>query len=674
MSPRLRGILSNLLLSTATVVLFLGGGEAICRLLERGQPSPVVAPYITPWQDWDDGFYTVKSTAVGWPPWEDYNSDGLRDHERVVEKAKGVRRVICLGDSTTLGWGIRPEEAYPQVLDDLLESEDQDSEVFNVALGGWSTRQERIAYERIARRYRPDAVLLGICLNDIPELQNNLTRPPAALGALHRRSALVRRLVRAREREIADVQELFTHKDSPRVREAFARLFDEIRRLRAEVRADGSSFAVLLFPFRLQVLPGAPAPTAQQTIADFCKTEGIPFLDLLPALQPAGTDAYLDYDHFSPMGARIVAERVFAAGLAGGHEPRAAHSGPDPDPALAGPASQATIPELLARLDDPSPRPRAAAAHALANLGPAAEAAVPRLIQRLSDPEAPVRAGAAWALGHIGAGARPALLPLVEALRDPDANVRFRAGFSLGRIHPDTEAAERALIAIVADSGAPGRADAAAALGGLGPAGQPAVQALAGALSDAREAVRGRAAWALGQVGPGARMAVPALRAAFKDAGIRWRVADALGAIGRDALAAVPDLVAAVQDPSSNVRWRAAQALGAIGPGASRAAVPALLGALRDPLENVRLGALVSLGQLDAETSVVLPAYVRALSDEDGRVRARAARALGRLAPLPSDARQALTRATEDESEWVRAEATKALRKGGPARPAAQTR
>ena len=62
----------------------------------------------------------------------------------------------------------------------------------NVALWGWSTRQERIAWQRIARGYRPDAAVLAVCLNDIPELFNNLSRPPRWLAALHARSALVR--------------------------------------------------------------------------------------------------------------------------------------------------------------------------------------------------------------------------------------------------------------------------------------------------------------------------------------------------------------------------------------------------------------------------------------------------------------------------------------------------
>lgn len=691
----------NLLLSGTTALLFLGVAEGIGRLMESAHPRPRVAAYITPWENSEDGFYTVKSTAVGWPPWEDYNSEGLRDRERTVEKPPGVRRFVCLGDSTTLGWGIGPAEAYPQVLEDLLESTGQRAEVFNIALGGWSTRQERIAYERIARKYRPDVVLLGVCLNDIPELQNNLTRPSAFIGALHRHSALVRRLVRAEEREIADVEELFSKNESPKVREAFDRLFAEVRRLRDEVRADGAAFALLVFPFRLQVVPGAPPPTAQQTIAEFCKGERIPCLDLLPALHEAGPDAFIDYDHFSPTGARLVAEGVLSAGLSverGQSEAAASVSVASlsvPLPASAsfrvvlealrrpeeegqvaaahalgnlGPASREAVPELTRLLERGTPRVRAASARALGSMGSAAESAVPELVRRLDDAAPPVRAAAAWALGEMGPGAKAAVLPLVNGLRDEDESVRLRAGESLGQLGPETEAARRALVAIVEDVSAPGRAEAAAALGRLGPSAQPAVAALVKALDDPRAGVRDRVVLAIGQIGPGARAAVPALLMAFKDAGIRWRVADAFAGIGPAAAGAVPDLTGALQDPSSNVRWRAAQALGAIGPEARRA-IPALVEALGDPFENVRLGALVALDKIGMEPRSVLPACVRALRDEDGRVRARAARAIGRLGPIPEDARRALTARLTDEDDWVRVEAAKALKKTTPARP-----
>lgn len=140
----LRSLAQNALLSLATTSLFVAGAEGICRLLEPKEAVPAVAPSITNWAQWEGDFYTVKATAVGWPPFEDYNGDGLRDREHALQKPAGVRRLVFLGDSTTVGFRIRPEEAYPQVLQDRLDALDQRAEVFNVALGGWSTRQESL--------------------------------------------------------------------------------------------------------------------------------------------------------------------------------------------------------------------------------------------------------------------------------------------------------------------------------------------------------------------------------------------------------------------------------------------------------------------------------------------------------------------------------------------------
>ena len=117
-------------------------------------------------------------------------------------------------------------------------------EVLNVALWGWSTRQERIAWHRIARGYDPDQVILAVCLNDIPELHTNLTRPPGWVVWLHRRSALVRLLVNAEGREIENVERLFLSPDDPRVVEAMEGFFEEVRTLRREVQEDGAEFAI----------------------------------------------------------------------------------------------------------------------------------------------------------------------------------------------------------------------------------------------------------------------------------------------------------------------------------------------------------------------------------------------------------------------------------------------
>src|SRR4029078_9373613 len=112
----------NLVLCVATTLVVAGSAEGLPRLFYRGRPaSPPVADYITRWGEGEGDFYTIRSTATGWPPWEDYNSEGVCDREHAVEKPAGVRRVVCLGDSVTLGTGLAAEDAYPQLLQDQLE-------------------------------------------------------------------------------------------------------------------------------------------------------------------------------------------------------------------------------------------------------------------------------------------------------------------------------------------------------------------------------------------------------------------------------------------------------------------------------------------------------------------------------------------------------------------------
>jgi HEAT repeat protein/lysophospholipase L1-like esterase len=617
----------NLLLSAATVILVGGAAEAISRLRERGRAAPPpVAEYIT---DWDGAeFVTLQSAARGWPPWEHYNSDGVRDREHAVEKPPGVRRVVCLGDSVTLGYGIRPHDAWPQVLEDQLDARGRRTEVFNVAFGGWSTRQELIAYRRLARKYRPDQVILGVCLNDVPEMQNNLTRPPPLVRALYRRSALVRAVVGARRREIASVEELFRDPGATRVRDAFRLMFDDIRALEAEVGSDGGRLVVIVFPFRFQLRPGAPFPSAQREISRFCASEGIAFLDTLPALRPLGEDAFGDYDHFSPAGARRVAEAVADSGLLDVDDTANAERAPSP-PAVAG-APGRPLPALLASLRAADPRERAAAARALGEIGPPARSATPSLVSRLDD---------------------------------EDESVRWRAGEALAAIGPEPSRCVEPLRRMAADPGRRGRAEAAGALGWIGPAAAPAVPALVSALADPRRDVRARSAWALGRIGPASAPAVPALIVMMHDPDNGWRAVDALGDIGPAAAAAEGALADALAQRSDSIRWRAAQALGRLGD-AARPAGPALAHALEDRDDNVRLAAARALAQAGVDATVARAPLLGALSDTDSRVRAAAIRALHHLGPDPETARALEERARSDPDETVRAAARHALKPG----------
>ncbi|HEU0107626.1 MAG TPA: hypothetical protein VFT38_15715, partial [Vicinamibacteria bacterium] len=107
---RIRSLATNLALGVLVSAVFAGTLEGLARLLEARRPAPPpVADYIWDWSDKMPGdFYTMKSEAVGWPPWQEFNRDGLRDRTRPEDKPAGFWRVAVLGDSVTLGAEIRP--------------------------------------------------------------------------------------------------------------------------------------------------------------------------------------------------------------------------------------------------------------------------------------------------------------------------------------------------------------------------------------------------------------------------------------------------------------------------------------------------------------------------------------------------------------------------------------
>lgn len=145
-------------------------------------------------------------------------------------------RIVALGDSVTFGFGVLREQAYPAALESILNEGGGHVEVFNVSLFGWSTQQERTAYHRIARKYNPHVVILGVCPNDIIEIRNNTLRPPRLLMGLYRHSHLLRGLMKLHTTEIRRVKELFEQSDSPRVQAAWSLFLKEVEGLAEDVK------------------------------------------------------------------------------------------------------------------------------------------------------------------------------------------------------------------------------------------------------------------------------------------------------------------------------------------------------------------------------------------------------------------------------------------------------
>jgi hypothetical protein len=104
-----------------------------------------------------------------------FNAYGMRDIEHTLAKPPGTRRILVLGDSTTVGLGEAFDAIMPRRLQALV---DQDAvapkpvEVITGAVSGWNTVAERNYLRAEGFRFEPDVVVLVYVTND-----NELTVP-----------------------------------------------------------------------------------------------------------------------------------------------------------------------------------------------------------------------------------------------------------------------------------------------------------------------------------------------------------------------------------------------------------------------------------------------------------------------------------------------------------------
>lgn len=87
---------------------------------------------------------------------------GFRGPERPLTKPAGVVRVVVLGDSTTYGWFVNEESAFPRQLERSL-AEDLPAtrvEVTNAGVPAYTLRMMRERFEQKIRAHAPDVVLV----------------------------------------------------------------------------------------------------------------------------------------------------------------------------------------------------------------------------------------------------------------------------------------------------------------------------------------------------------------------------------------------------------------------------------------------------------------------------------------------------------------------------------
>jgi lysophospholipase L1-like esterase len=345
-------IWQNIALALISPLFLLGLLEGVSYIWERWQANSIyawelVASRRMVWEEHPtpDAGYTLMKPGSHYE-WQgipvEINSRGLRGPETTYEKPPDTYRLLNLGDSVVMGWGVREEDTYGRRLESMLNEKvgkGQRIEIINAGVPGWNL-ENALAYLRAeGLKYEPDLIVLGLTIaNDIKGnsalLADNYQLPikwlrdntyfwPFLTVQFRWMEA------RAQGRERIDVIDPPTNPDKyfPSDPEAeqwneFWNLVSAIEQLAAE---HDIPVVIVIFPLEFQVIDDSYPILSQEVLIARSAEAGIPALDILPSFQqackekPEGAckleDRYLFADvwmHPSAEGHKLIAAELEA--------------------------------------------------------------------------------------------------------------------------------------------------------------------------------------------------------------------------------------------------------------------------------------------------------------------------------------------------------------------------
>lgn len=261
-----------------------------------------------------------------------YNSQGLRDRERTVEKPEGTIRIIGIGDSFTEGVGVEYPYTYLSILENGLNKKykDQPIDVVKAGIAGYDPKAEKQYLKYYGMKYDPDVILLaysgtdskeaamgvhytvskqGYLLNDTGYLLNGFTLNMY----IHSRVAriILRKWIDHKRTRFSE-SHLTQSERNALWEEGWSKLFDEYNEIRSIAKHKEIPLIVIYIPFRINF------ENEEQMRADrlavWCQNNSVPFINLLPVFRshPNPSELHWPIDgHCTIAGNALIANELY---------------------------------------------------------------------------------------------------------------------------------------------------------------------------------------------------------------------------------------------------------------------------------------------------------------------------------------------------------------------------
>lgn len=359
-----KGFLLNALLVLASLLVVYLAGElwfrafgdhSLSRAYKRLPQGPL--SHYDPLLGWS-GIPHIKGSLLGDQDMEVMhivmNGEGFFDSRHEVANPPDKKRILFLGDSFTIGFGVSRQNRYT---DRIQRTLGPGYEVINMGMWGWSTDQELLVLKEKGLKYSPDVVVLAMFLDDISnchrfsvnggvflkpkfsltgadtlELENVPVPDNRTKSVLY--NIMVTRFYKLRNRmELGSEFErlgLFAVFDRAYARQyRYTLPLRLVREIHGIVKEKHIKFLLVIIPYMDQFLDkkiyasgkayfGIPPERLdftlpQKVVKLYCKREGIPVLDLLPVFRKRYGREKLFFNrdlHWTDAGHRLAAKTI----------------------------------------------------------------------------------------------------------------------------------------------------------------------------------------------------------------------------------------------------------------------------------------------------------------------------------------------------------------------------
>jgi lysophospholipase L1-like esterase len=244
------------------------------------------------------------------------NSIGLRNGEVTTRKSAGTVRILVLGDSIALGWGVEEKDCFARRLEGMLNRRAAETggpayEVVNAGVGNYNTVQEWAYFKNAGHQLDPDMILLAFFINDAEPVArrsrsfflNHSHFAVLAWSKLERMKSLLFPGQGYREY----YRRLYSDSNPgwPRCRKA-------LLELSATCAQNRKKLLVVLLPELHDLRDPYPFEDAQRMVSEVLRSRSVEVLDLVPHFKGLeGRSLWVSSDDAHPNG--IAHERIAEA-------------------------------------------------------------------------------------------------------------------------------------------------------------------------------------------------------------------------------------------------------------------------------------------------------------------------------------------------------------------------